>query len=385
MSKKILVTDHDPSSTRLTEYILKQRGYQVLTAQNGLEGLRKAQNEDPDLVILDVMLPGMDGFEVCHRLRAERKTAQLPVLMLSGRAQEIDRATAFKMGADDYIAKPATPTDIINRIESLLARRSAAGSRIISFISPQVKVGTTTAMVNVAIALSQMDKRVIAVDLCSYDGSMSQQLGLKPEDSLSLPEASIDSLKPEDLEGALVVHQTGVKILRILETPARTESILPSTIDLLFDKLGEVTDYCLVDLPFQPTAPTRMVLARCDLAIIVGDHTIEALADIKSVVTVLNFLGVSSERIGAVIVDLRGTFPDMARIKPYVEANLGITLLGTIPYNIKPPVESSSDSLPLIMSSPDCSTAGWAKELAQQIISRAQTHKYASRTVAKKA
>ena len=89
MSRKILVIDDDPVATRLIEYTLKQRGFQVLTAQNGVEGLKKAQKEEPDLVVLNVMLPGMDGFEVCHRLRSEDTTAQLPILILSGRASHL--------------------------------------------------------------------------------------------------------------------------------------------------------------------------------------------------------------------------------------------------------------------------------------------------------
>ncbi len=87
MNKKILVIEDDPSTLRLIKYTLQQEGYQVLAATNGLAGIRKAQNEEPDLIVLDIMLPGMDGFEICHRLRAEPQTAQLPILMLSAKAQ----------------------------------------------------------------------------------------------------------------------------------------------------------------------------------------------------------------------------------------------------------------------------------------------------------
>ncbi len=387
MSKKILVIDDDPVGTRLIEYILKQRGYQVLTAPNGLEGLKKAQNEEPALVVLNIMLPGMDGFEVCHRLRTEDKTAQLPILILSGRAQPIDRATGFKMGADDYIAKPATPSEIINRVESLLARRTVANSRIAAVLSSGGKAGTTTIVVNVAIALAQMGKRVIAADLCPYQGSVSQRLGVKPQDSFCLPEALNDGGPSDELESALVVHQSGVRVLRILEPPAKTENVSCSNISWLFDGLGNMTDYFLVDLPFQPTAIARMVLTQCDLTIVVSDYTIESLTGVKSIVNVLHYLGISSERVGAVITDPRGTFPEMtpAAIRPYVESNLGILLLGIIPYDIKASVELSSDSAPLIISEPESPMAGSIKELAQQIISKMQKQKYSSRTVAKRA
>ena len=123
MNKKILVIEDDPASLRLMQYTLGHGGYEVLTALNGMEGLKKAQSEEPDLVILDIMLPGIDGFEICHRLRAEPQTAQLPIIMLSGKAREVDKETGLKVGADDYLIKPASPSEIIDKVESLLAQK----------------------------------------------------------------------------------------------------------------------------------------------------------------------------------------------------------------------------------------------------------------------
>jgi two-component system alkaline phosphatase synthesis response regulator PhoP len=126
MEKKILVIEDDPATSRLVDYSLRHEGYQVITASNGLEGVRKALSESPDLVILDVMLPGMDGFEICHRLRSEPTTANLPILMFSAKAQEIDKETGIKVGADDYLTKPAAPAEIVSRVEKLLAKKKHA-------------------------------------------------------------------------------------------------------------------------------------------------------------------------------------------------------------------------------------------------------------------
>jgi two-component system alkaline phosphatase synthesis response regulator PhoP len=124
MDKKILVIEDDPATSRLVDYALRHEGYQVLTAPNGLTGIRKVREEKPDLLILDVMLPGMDGFEICHRLRSDPATASLPILMLSAKAQEIDRNTGAKVGADEYLAKPADPSEIVSRVASLLTKKS---------------------------------------------------------------------------------------------------------------------------------------------------------------------------------------------------------------------------------------------------------------------
>jgi DNA-binding response OmpR family regulator len=126
MSSRILVVEDDPAALRLVSYTLEAEGYEVLTATNGLQGLRKAQNDKPDLVVLDVMLPGIDGFEICHRLRADPRTAKLLIMMLSAKAREVDKATGLSVGADDYLPKPADPSDIVSHVKALLAKKIAS-------------------------------------------------------------------------------------------------------------------------------------------------------------------------------------------------------------------------------------------------------------------
>lgn len=126
MVSKILVIEDDPAISRLVDYSLRHEGYEVITATNGLEGVKKAHSEAPDLVILDVMLPGLDGFEICNRLKSEPETASILILMFSAKAQEIDKNTGLKVGADDYLPKPAAPAEIVNRVAKLLARKGSA-------------------------------------------------------------------------------------------------------------------------------------------------------------------------------------------------------------------------------------------------------------------
>jgi len=123
MAKRILLIEDDPSVLRAISYMLGKEGYDVLTAMNGLVGLRKAKEENPDLLILDVMLPGIDGFEVCHRLRAESQTAQLPILMLSAKGQAADRSTGLQVGANEYLTKPVERSVLLSKIEVLLAAK----------------------------------------------------------------------------------------------------------------------------------------------------------------------------------------------------------------------------------------------------------------------
>ena len=125
MPTKILIIEDDPVALRFAQYTLEQEGYQVLSAPNGLEGLKKAQEEAPGLIILDVMLPGMDGFQVCRRLRATDSTADIPILMVSAKARESDRGTGPKLGADEYLTKPVSPSELVASVERLLAMKGS--------------------------------------------------------------------------------------------------------------------------------------------------------------------------------------------------------------------------------------------------------------------
>lgn len=117
----VLVIEDDPSSSRLVTYALEQEGYHVITASDGLEGLNRALKENIDLVILDVMLPGLDGYEVCQHLRQKKETARLPILMISAKGRETDKDTGFKVGANAYLIKPVDPSVIVAEVKTLLA------------------------------------------------------------------------------------------------------------------------------------------------------------------------------------------------------------------------------------------------------------------------
>jgi DNA-binding response OmpR family regulator len=120
MSVKILVIEDDPNQSRFLTHIFEKEGYEVLSAANGLQGLRKAKEENPSILILDVMLPGLDGFEVCHRLKAEPATAGLPIIMMSAKGQDTDKSTALKVGANEFFAKPVDRVVLLAKIKELL-------------------------------------------------------------------------------------------------------------------------------------------------------------------------------------------------------------------------------------------------------------------------
>ena len=122
VKQRILVVDDEPEAVELVEFNLKQAGYAVMTAADGAEALKKARSQTPDLIVLDVMLPEMNGFEICKTLRLEPATAKVPIIMLTAKAAEIDRVLGLELGADDYLTKPCSPRELLLRIKKILSR-----------------------------------------------------------------------------------------------------------------------------------------------------------------------------------------------------------------------------------------------------------------------
>lgn len=120
--KKILIVEDEQDILQLVRHYLEKEGFRPVTAMSGLEALKKVKEDKPDLVVLDLMLPEMDGLEVCKRLRSVPDTAMLPILMLTAKAEESDTVVGLELGADDYVTKPFSPKTLVARVKALLRR-----------------------------------------------------------------------------------------------------------------------------------------------------------------------------------------------------------------------------------------------------------------------
>ena len=124
MKEKILIVEDEKDIIKMLDYNLKKEGFRVIDARDGEDALDLAMREHPDLILLDLMLPGMDGLEVCKSLKKESKTSPIPIIMLTAKSQESDKVLGLGLGADDYITKPFSPGELIARIKALLRRAS---------------------------------------------------------------------------------------------------------------------------------------------------------------------------------------------------------------------------------------------------------------------
>jgi DNA-binding response OmpR family regulator len=126
MSPRILVVDDEPDLVELVRFNLSQAGFQVETAATGREALDRLHASPPDLVVLDLMLPDVSGNEICRQIRADQGLAELPIVMLTAKSEELDRVVGFELGADDYVPKPFSPRELTLRVRAVLRRRASA-------------------------------------------------------------------------------------------------------------------------------------------------------------------------------------------------------------------------------------------------------------------
>ncbi len=127
---RILVVDDEPEAVELLEFNLKQAGFEVVTAADGAEALQRVRTQAPALVVLDLMLPEIDGLEVCKLLRRDAATERIPIIMLTARAAEVDRILGLELGADDYVTKPFSPRELVLRIRKILQRHQPPADRL---------------------------------------------------------------------------------------------------------------------------------------------------------------------------------------------------------------------------------------------------------------
>jgi DNA-binding response OmpR family regulator len=197
--RKILIVDDNPDVVEITREELLACNYEVITASNGLEGLNKAEREDPDLVILDIMLPGIDGYEVCHRLRSKPRTAELPILMYSAKVRESDREMGLRMGANDYVAKSLdSAPDLVRRVEVLLAKKveKEAAALAEAEAAAETEVGAEVEAVSETEPVSETETEVGAE--VEVEAEAEAQVGASAEEHVE-PQPS-DEVEEEDID-----------------------------------------------------------------------------------------------------------------------------------------------------------------------------------------
>lgn len=268
----IFVIDDDDQLLRMVGLMLERGGHTPTLISNPAKGMERIKEEKPDLLVLDVMMPGMSGHDVCRQIRADKELGNLPILILTARSQEVDRVAALKSGANDYLSKPVTSQELIERVDDLLAHgKSGKGApqegTIVCLMSMRGGVGRTTLAVNLAVALRRISQaEVCLVDLSPSGGQAVMHLRLQARNNWANL-LSPDGLDWEELKKNLTIHQSG---LRLLAAPNLPQSSLtpPADVTTEFLKLlGENMAAVVIDLPPVLSPAVHAALAASDMVL----------------------------------------------------------------------------------------------------------------------
>ncbi|MCS6825377.1 MAG: response regulator [Caldilinea sp.] len=335
MPAKILLADDDPMLQKLIANTLKLEHHDVIVAVNGQEALDLIRSEKPDLVILDIMMPLINGFDVCAELRRHPETETLPVIMLSGLGQVQEKIMGLRAGADEYLTKPIDPRELLTRVEMLLERhrilrQSAVGKtgRVLSVLGAKGGVGVTTLAVNLAARLAQEHKNVILTEFRPDFGTVAVHFNLKSPASL----AALRTLEPtaitEQMVNRLLVKTSaGVRVLCGPQSAGEFGSFAPGLGGALLGRLVTMCDYVIVDLPPLLDEAAELVLKSSEqvflliepeiTSVVAATHRLEQLAALSNTLTTRV---IAVNRQGVMLLSLRE-----------IENRLGVILVDVLP------------------------------------------------------
>ena len=375
MAEKILIVDDDIDTLKLIGLMLEKRGYEVSAASSGTQAIQKASVELPDLIILDIMMPDMDGYEVCRHLRAASETQTIPVIMFTAKALVDDKVAGFEAGADDYLTKPTHPAELVSRVKALLSRRAlrqslnGSGGKIIVFLAAKGGVGTSTLAVNVAAACSQRQHTVL-VDFRPGMGSIAMELGF----TRSTGVANLASKRPADLdlnavEAELVTHSSGLRLLLSSAQPTEAQlRIDPELAEAIMSQLVRLAQTVVVDLGAGLSSLNRRMVALADQVVVAVEPQRTALLMTRGLLESLGEVGARPETVSVVLVNRAKANLQV----PWQEAEQLVAheLLAIISPAPELAYQAAEAGFPMILYQPNSVAATQFSRLAEEIGAR---------------
>jgi DNA-binding response OmpR family regulator len=316
MAEKILVVDDDLDTLRLVGMMLERQGYQILAASNGEQALDKARAEMPDLILLDLMMPDIDGVEVARQLRGDPRTQDILIIMFTAKGQTEDKIVGLDAGADDYITKPTQPRELIAHVKAVLKRKKRAVAmeekkytrrgHMIGVLAAKGGVGVTTLVVNMGIALRERRKKAVLVaDFRPGCGMISLDLGYTtPKASTRFLQCNPEEITPSAIEEELQEHSSELRFL--LSSPRPQDARYACAVEnfvALAQNLPHLADYVVLDLGVSLTPVNQKIIEICDQIVLVLEPVPQTVIQSKVMLEYLAAKGFTGNRILVVLVN----------------------------------------------------------------------------------
>jgi len=355
--------------------MLEHQGYEILAAANGQQALEKAIETQPHLIILDVMMPDIDGYEVAARLRSHPATESIPILMFTAKASVNDKIVGFQAGVDDYMTKPAHPRELVARVEALLKRQPSGEEEferrhIVGFFPTKDGLGTSMLALNTAVELRRMHHNipVALVELREGSGTMALQLALRAQaglpDLLERPQLHITE---GTVLSHMVRHATGLQALLATAKPCGIGPKLDRQhVHTILRYLSNQFHYILVDLPPDLSAPYREALGLCEWIFVTVEPNRVGMALAHETLKALDGLDIGSQRVRIILMHRVPAIGALSR--SMVEQTLQCEMIAGIPPVPDLAQESIQNGKPIVEIQPHSLVTQQIRRVVQFIV-----------------
>ena len=315
---KVLVVDDDLNIQRVLVFALKQEGFEVLVASDGATGVEMARSEAPDLILMDVAMPRLDGYAATQQIRTTEQGHRVPIIMLSSEADVGERVKGLRAGADDDIVKPFHPLELMARIKALLARSGGGATttsdeqatlgRLCVFYGAKGGVGTTTIALNAAISMSRdLKRRISLIDANLQFGDMRVFLDLGLDTASIVNAIGEPDLDTDLLRKLMVKHHTGIELLLAPPSPEAADIVVerqrqhPESLSNVLNLSRRLYDYTFVDMVKTIDDFNLQLFDEADVIFVVMTADLSCLKNVRLVLETMDSLGYQRSKVQLVL------------------------------------------------------------------------------------
>ncbi len=374
---RVLIVDDQQGVLDMLSLFFERAGFDVTTAENGHTALENINDKQPDIVILDVMMPDISGIDVCRQLRAKPQTAQMPIIMLSAKGELDDKVSGFEAGADDYVTKPVARQELLARANALLHRAQFTKTpmaHVIAFVGAKGGVGVTTVAINVAAILGANEKSVTLVELQAHPGSMVHHMNLAlAQDLGDLLALDASELNWREVNRRIVHHSSGLRLLTAPQDSAEYCLTLEHA-QAIVDALMVRTEYLLLDLPTIAGEATRYVLEQAEQIVLITEPEMVSVKAAKAKMETLQNWSLTNRT--RIVMLSRSPSATMMR-RDEIETELGLphggeSVIAAIPPSPEAFQQASQMGIPVVIGKPHILSARALAELADWLTKHTQ-------------
>ena len=358
---RILVIDDEPLNQQLVSKALEKLDCQILSAEDGTSGIARARTLKPDIIITDVMMPDINGYEVTRLLRREAQFYSTPILVLTAQAGLKDKLHAFEVGADDYLSKPFEPAELAARVAVLMRRVEMIPTasvvqdptqlaRTIAVHSLRGGTGCSTLSVNLGLSLNNLWGNTILLDLTMTAG----QVALMLNKNLRRTWADVSRYKQgeadsDSLNSVISLHDSGLSFIAAPTFPDEGESLRGETLSSIITMLRERFQYIIADLSHDFSEASLCALDAADIILLVGTPDMASIRATTAALDAYTKLGYPAEKIKPV---LNAPFPRSSLSREKIEAAMGMEFIAAFPHVADTVVEAINLGRPLVLDKP---------------------------------